>query len=231
MFHSLKLGLPAIHREGFRFIAIFAIVTVFLFVLWEPLGWLGVVATLWCVYFFRDPERVTPVREGLVVSPADGVVSQIALDVPPSELGMDQQLRLRISIFMDVFDTHVNRIPVDGVVQKLAYRPGKFINATLDKASQDNERNSIRIAMRDGRELAVVQVAGLIARRIVCELKEGQAVRAGERLGMIRFGSKLDVYLPPGVEPLVIEGQRMLAAETVLADFRSSEPRRLGEIR
>lgn len=231
MFHSLKLGLPAIHREGFRFIAIFAIVTVFLFVLWEPLGWLGIIATLWCIYFFRDPERVTPVREGLVVSPADGVVSQIALDVPPSELGMDQQLRPRISIFMDVFDTHVNRIPVDGVVQKLAYRPGKFINATLDKASQDNERNSIRIAMQDERELAVVQVAGLIARRIVCELKEGQAVRAGERLGMIRFGSKLDVYLPPGVEPLVIEGQRMLAAETVLADFRSSEPRRLGEIR
>lgn len=231
MFHSLKLGLPAIHREGFRFIAIFVIVTVFLFVLWEPLGWLGVVATLWCVYFFRDPERVTPVREGLVVSPADGVVSQIALDVPPPELGMDQQLRPRISIFMDVFDTHVNRIPVDGVVQKLAYRPGKFINATLDKASQDNERNSIRIATQDGRDLAVVQVAGLIARRIVCDLKEGQAVQAGERLGMIRFGSKLDVYLPSGVEPLVIEGQRMLAAETVLADFRSSESRRLGEIR
>ena len=231
MFHTLIAGLPSIHREGYRFIAIFAVVTVILFALWDPLGWLGVIATLWCVYFFRDPERVTPVRDGLVVSPADGFVSQIAEDVAPSELGMGPEPRHRISVFMDIFDTHVNRIPVDGVVRTLAYRPGKFINATLDKASQDNERNGIRIELPDGRDIAVVQIAGLIARRIVCELSEGQTVRAGQRLGMIRFGSRLDIYLPPGIAPLAIEGQRTIAAETVLADLQSGEPRRLGEMR
>jgi phosphatidylserine decarboxylase len=231
MFRHWIDDLPALHREGLRFILIFAVVTAILFVVWEPLGWLGVILTLWCVYFFRDPARVTPVREGLVVSPADGIVSRIAEVAPPAELGMGAEARTRVSIFMNVFDVHVNRMPVDGVVQAIAYRPGKFVNATLDKASEHNERNGIRVALEDGRDLGVVQIAGLVARRIVCDVREGQAVRVGERLGMIRFGSRLDVYLPPATMPLVIEGQRMLAGETVLADLKSDEGRRLGEIR
>lgn len=231
MFRNWIDDLPALHREGFRFILIFAVVTAILFAVWEPLGWLGVILTLWCVYFFRDPARVTPVREGLVVSPADGIVSRIAEAPPPAELGMGADARMRISIFMNVFDTHVNRIPVAGVVQGIAYRPGRFLNATLDKASEHNERNGLRILLDDGRDLGVVQIAGLVARRIVCEVREGQAVRVGERLGMIRFGSRLDVYLPPATAPLVIEGQRMLAGETVLADLKSDEGCRLGEIR
>lgn len=223
--------LPALHREGLRFIAIFAVVTVVLFVVWPPLGWVGCLLTLWCVYFFRDPERVTPVRPNLVVSPADGIVVQIADVAPPEELEMDPTPRPRISIFMNVFDVHVNRVPIAGTVRGLAYRPGKFFNATLDKASRDNERNAVRIGLPDGRDIVVVQIAGLIARRIVCDLRGDQEVRTGERLGMIRFGSRVDVYLPQGTSPQVIVGQRMLAAETVLADFQSAEGARLGEMR
>jgi phosphatidylserine decarboxylase len=219
MFRNWTDSLPALHREGPRFILIFAVVTAILFVVWEPLGWLGVILTLWCVYFFRDPARVTPMREGLVVSPADGIVSRIAEVPPPAELGMGAAARTRISIFMNVFDTHVNRVPVDGTVQGIAYRPGKFVNATLDKASDHNERNGIRIALEDGRDLAVVQIAGLVARRIVSFTAAGSEIGQGERIGMIRFGSRVDLYLPLTAEVLVAVGQTAVAGETVIARF------------
>ena len=207
------------HPEGFRFLAIFAAITLVLFLLWEPLGWIGVGLTVWCYYFFRDPERVTPDRPGLVVSPADGIVSLIEPAVPPAELGMADMPLTRVSVFMSVFNCHVNRSPVAGEVTAISYRPGKFFNASLDKASADNERNSLRIRMADGRDLAVVQIAGLVARRILCFVKPGDRLGTGERFGLIRFGSRLDVYLPPGVEPLVRVGQTMVVGETVLADL------------
>ncbi|MFC7704790.1 phosphatidylserine decarboxylase [Plastorhodobacter daqingensis] len=212
-----------IHREGYKFIAIFAAVTLVLFFLSEILGWIGVGLTVWCYYFFRDPARVTPLRDGLILSPADGVVSLIEPAVPPEELGLGPDPMTRVSVFMNVFNCHVNRAPVPGIVTRIAYRPGKFLNASLDKASADNERNSLAIRMEDGRSIAVVQIAGLVARRILCEVKEGQALGAGERFGMIRFGSRLDTYLPEGVAPLVSIGQTTIAGETVLADMASAE--------
>ncbi|TDE35926.1 phosphatidylserine decarboxylase [Antarcticimicrobium sediminis] len=207
------------HREGIKFVAIFAAVTVVLFLISEVLGWIGVGLTVWCYYFFRDPERVTPPREGLVVSPADGIVSLIEPAVPPAELGMPDQPLTRVSVFMSVFNCHVNRTPIAGEITAIAYRPGKFFNASLDKASVDNERNSLAIRMADGRSLAVVQIAGLVARRIVCFTEIGAKMQTGERFGLIRFGSRLDVYLPEGVEPMVEIGQTMVAGETVLADL------------
>ena len=207
------------HPEGRRFVAIFAVIAVVLFLVWEPLGWLGVMLTVWCYYFFRDPERVTPARPDLVISPADGIVSLIEPAVPPAELGMADLPLTRVSVFMNVFNCHVNRAPVAGTVRSIAYRPGKFFNASLDKASVDNERNSLAITMPDGREVAVVQIAGLVARRIVCFVAPGTALAAGERFGLIRFGSRLDVYLPEGVTPLVAIGQTMVAGETVIADL------------
>lgn len=216
--------LKPMHPEGLRFVALFAAVTVGLFFVSSILGWIGVGLTIWCYYFFRDPKRVSPVREGLIVSPADGVVSLIEMAVPPPELGMSYQALTRISVFMSVFNCHVNRAPIAGKVVEIAYRPGKFFNASLDKASADNERNSLRIEMPDGRQLAVVQIAGLVARRIMCFVDTGQAVQTGERFGLIRFGSRLDVYLPDGVTPLVSLGQNMIAGETVLADLASDEP-------
>ncbi|WP_425052574.1 phosphatidylserine decarboxylase [Psychromarinibacter sp. S121] len=214
------------HPEGRRFVAIFAAITVVLFLIWQPLGWLGVGATVWCYYFFRDPVRVTPVREGLVVSPADGVVSLIEPAVPPAELGMPDVPLTRVSVFMSVFNCHVNRAPVAGRVTAVAYRPGKFFNASLDKASTDNERNGLAIEMADGRTLAVVQIAGLVARRIVCFTAPEKRLAAGERFGLIRFGSRLDVYLPEGSVPLVALGQTMIAGETVIADLASDEDTR-----
>lgn len=220
-----------LHREGRRFLALFAGATVVLFLVWSPLGWLGVGLTVWCYYFFRDPDRVTPVRPGLMVSPADGVVSMIGPAAPPAELGLGPAPMTRISVFMNVFDCHVNRAPIAGRVSKRAYRPGKFLNASLDKASVDNERSAIAIDTGDGRVVAVVQIAGLVARRILCDVAEGSVLSTGERFGMIRFGSRLDVYLPDGVAPLVAEGQRTVAGETVIADLASPEPARRGEIR
>ncbi len=220
-----------IHREGWPFIALFAIAAVLLGLLWEPLGWLGLVATGWCAYFFRNPDRVTPSRAGLVISPADGVICMVGHAVPPAELGMGSEPRMRVSVFMSVFDVHVNRVPIDGRVVKIAYKPGKFVNAALDKASEDNERMAVRLEMADGREVAFVQIAGLVARRIKCDLSEGQEVTAGQRFGLIRFGSRVDVYLPDGVSPLVACGQRMIAGETVLADLESGEAARAGEVR
>jgi phosphatidylserine decarboxylase len=223
--------LKPIHREGYRFIGLFAAGTLVLFLLFRPLGWLGLGLTIWCYYFFRDPDRVTPVREGLIVAPADGFVSAIEPAVPPAELGMGPVTLTRISIFMNVFDCHVNRAPVGGRIDRIAYRPGKFLNASLDKASEENERNALSIVLPDSRRLAVVQIAGLVARRIVCEVATGDAIETGARFGMIRFGSRLDVYLPEGVAPLVAIGQYTTAGETVIADLRSDEPPRLGLVR
>lgn len=217
------------HPEGLRFVAIFAAVTLMLFLIWEPLGWLGVLLTIWCYYFFRDPKRSVPQGESLIISPADGVVSLIEPSVPPAELGVGDQPLTRVSVFMSVFNCHVNRAPVAGRVFATAYRPGKFFNASLDKASEHNERNSMAIEMADGRKLVVVQIAGLVARRIVSFVLTGQVLRAGERFGLIRFGSRLDVYLPEGVVPLVALGQIMVAGETVIADMAapSNSPARL----
>jgi phosphatidylserine decarboxylase len=217
---SMRSQLAPITPEGYPFIGAFAFASLILFWLWTPLGWLGTIATLWCIYFFRDPVRVTPVREGLVVAPADGRVSQITTAAPPHELGLGAKPLPRISIFMSVFNCHVNRSPVTGRVEKIVYQPGKFVNADLDKASLDNERNSL-VIVAGATRLAVVQIAGLVARRIVCFEKEGQPVGAGERFGMIRFGSRLDIYLPENTPPLVAVGQTAIAGETVLADLLS----------
>jgi phosphatidylserine decarboxylase len=224
----LSTFLKPMHREGYRFVAVFAAATAVLFWLAEPLGWIGVCLTVWCYYFFRDPPRVTPLRDGLVISPADGVVSMIGPAIPPEELGLGPAAMTRISVFMNVFNCHVNRLPIAGTIMKVAYRPGKFLNASLDKASVDNERNALAVRLPDGRDYAVVQIAGLVARRIVCDVKAGQRLRTGERFGMIRFGSRLDIYLPAGVQPLIALGQSALAGETVLADLASDEPARVG---
>ncbi len=207
------------HPEGRKFVAIFAAVTLLLFLVSDLLGWIGVGLTIWCYYFFRDPERVPPLRDGVIVSPADGVVSLIERAVPPEELGMTRDALIRISVFMSVFNCHVNRMPVGGRIEAVAYRPGKFFNASLDKASADNERNSLHIRMDDGRDVAVVQIAGLVARRIVCFVKPGDRLATADRFGLIRFGSRLDVYLPEGVLPAVRVGQTMIAGETILADL------------
>ena len=205
--------------------------TLLLWWLWTPLVVLGLVLTCWCIYFFRDPERVTPTRKGLVISPADGVVQMIEEAVPPSELDMGETPLTRVSVFMNVFNVHVNRIPTDGKITRLAYRPGKFVNASLDKASIDNERQAVRMVTEDGQEIAFVQIAGLVARRILCSLANDQPVRAGERFGMIRFGSRVDVFLPEGVTPMVCVGQTTIAGETVLADLTASSQASLGEVR
>lgn len=227
----LSTFVKPMHREGRKFVSIFAGVTLILFLIWAPLGWLGVGLTVWCYYFFRDPERVTPSRAGLMVSPADGVVSLLEPAVPPVELGLGDAPMMRISVFMSVFNCHVNRLPLAGRVTRVAYRPGKFLNASLDKASSDNERNGLAVETGDGLRYGVVQIAGLVARRILCEVKEGQELMTGERFGLIRFGSRLDIYLPEGVNPLVCIGQTMIAGETVLADMTSAEPARTGGVR
>ncbi|WP_420404062.1 phosphatidylserine decarboxylase [Nisaea sp.] len=227
----LKGVLVPVAREGYPFIAAFAVLTLLLYAVWEPLGFVGILLTLWCVYFFRNPDRVTPAREGLVITPADGVVQMIVDAAPPKQLEMGDTPMCRVSIFMNVFDCHVNRIPVDGQVAKLAYVPGRFVNAAFDKASEENERQLVSVEMKDGRKVAFVQIAGLVARRIICYLQEGQPVRAGERFGLIRFGSRVDVYLPEGVNPLVTVGQRAVAGETVIADLNATEAARRGEVR
>lgn len=227
----LSTVIKPVHKEGYPFIGLFAAVTAVLFLIWQPLGWVGVVLTVWCYYFFRDPDRHTPQRVGLLVSPADGVVSLIEPAAPPPELGLGEAPLTRVSVFMNVFNCHVNRVPIAGTITAVAYRPGKFLNASLDKASVDNERNAVAVQMADGRQIAVVQIAGLVARRIVCDVKPGAVLETGERFGMIRFGSRLDIYLPEGVRPLVALGQTMVSGETVIADLSSDEPARLAEVR
>lgn len=227
----LKPVLVPVHRAGWPFIALFAGATLVLGLIWAPLWALGGILTLCCVYFFRDPDRVTPTRPGLAISPADGIVQMVTPAAPPPELEMGDTALSRISIFMNVFDCHVNRSPVSGRITKLAYRPGRFLNASRDTASERNERQSIRVTMEDNRDVACVQIAGLVARRILCSVSQDQSIRAGERIGMIRFGSRVDVYLPDGVAPLVAPGQKTVGGETVLADFKATEPKREGEIR
>jgi phosphatidylserine decarboxylase len=223
--------LVPIHKAGWPFIALFIAASVVLGYFVEPLLWIGLIVTGWCVYFFRDPPRMTPLRPGLVVAPADGRVQYVGPAKPPAELGLGDGEMTRISIFLNVFDVHINRIPLDGTVTRLEYHAGKFVNAALDKASEDNERQSVLIETGDGRRLGVVQIAGLVARRIVCNLEPGQVVKAGERFGLIRFGSRTDLFLPDGVAPLVAVGQRAVGAETVLADLASDEGPRLAEVR
>jgi phosphatidylserine decarboxylase len=231
MHPALKSVIAPIHRDGWPFVVIAFVAAAALGLVWYPLFYVAAVGACWVAYFFRDPHRVTPTRPGLVVSPADGRVALIVAAPPPPELEMGAERRVRISIFLNIFDVHVNRIPVDGVVGALSYRAGKFVNAALDKASEDNERMSVRIDLPNGAMLGLVQIAGLVARRIRCDLAQFERVQAGARYGLIRFGSRLDVYLPPGVAPLVAVGQKAVAGETVLADLHSEEPAREGEVR
>jgi phosphatidylserine decarboxylase len=219
--------LKPMHPEGWKFVPVFAAVTLVLFLIWDPLGWIGVGLTIWCYYFFRDPKRSVPQNTGLLVSPADGVVSLIERAVPPAGLGLSPEALVRVSVFMSVFNCHVNRAPIAGKVTAVVYRPGKFFNASLDKASEENERNALAIEMADGRTIAVVQIAGLVARRILCWTKPGDSLATGERFGLIRFGSRLDVYLPEGVEPQVALGQTMVAGETVIALIGQDMPARV----
>ena len=214
----LRRTLAPVHPDGWKFIAIAALATLLFFLLWRPLGWAGLILTLWIAYFFRDPWRVTPVRQGLIVSPADGVVVALGPAPPPPELDMGAEPMPRIGIFLNLFDVHIARTPTAGRVAARRYTKGRFVNASLDKASLDNERLAIRLAAAEPPDIAFVLIAGLVARRIVCPAYEGQRLAAGERIGLIRFGSRVDVYIPPPYRPLVAIGQRMVGGETVLAD-------------
>ena len=224
----LNTFIKPMHREGIKFILIFSVISLILFFIYIPLGWVGIGLTIWCYYFFRDPKRTIPVRDGLLVSPADGVISLIEKTMPPPELDIKKEALTRISVFMNVFNCHVNRSPIAGKVMEINYRPGKFFNASLDKASVDNERNSLVLQIPDGRQIVVVQIAGLVARRIVSFVKPKQTLRIGQRFGLIRFGSRVDIYLPTGVQPLVCIGQIMVSGETVIADLNSKELARDG---
>ena len=216
--NTIKNAIPPIHPEGYRFIAIFGVISVMLGWIWGPLLYAGLALTLWCALFFRDPVRVTPVSDDLVISPADGKVSFVGKLVPPKELGLGSEEMLRISVFMNVFNCHVNRSPVRGKIERIIYTKGSFLNAEMDKASEENERNALVLSTEHG-DMAVVQIAGLVARRIVCWTQEGVEIGAGERFGLIRFGSRLDVYLPATVNPNVSLGQIAVAGETVLANY------------
>jgi phosphatidylserine decarboxylase len=233
--HGLSSVRVAIHPDGWPFIGVFAVIAAVLSAISGILGALGWILTAWCAYFFRDPDRVVPTRAGLLVAPADGVVQAIVECDPPVELNMPalpNGLRYaRFSIFLNVFDVHINRMPISGTILQKMYVPGKFFNASLDKASTDNERLGLRVRLEDGREIAVVQIAGLVARRIVSWVDSDQTLKSGERFGMIRFGSRVDVYLPSDIPMQAIVGQRMIGGETVIADLASTEPARTGEIR
>jgi len=224
----LRRVLAPLHPDGFKFVATGVLATLLLFLLWAPAGWAAAVVTLWMVYFFRDPWRVTPTRPGLLISPADGIVVSIAAATPPAELAMGDMAVVRIGIFLNIFDVHVTRAPVGGRVAAMRYTKGRFVNASLDKASEGNERLAIRIAPPEGPDVAFVLVAGLVARRIVCNLYDGQQVATGQRVGIIRFGSRVDIYCPPPYVPMVLAGQRMVGGETVIADRLAEEPPRQG---
>lgn len=224
----LKIVAVPMHKEGRKFVATFAVITLVLALIWEPLFWIGVGLTVWCYYFFRDPVRVIPQQQGLVLSPADGVVSLIEQVVPSRDLGLGDDPLTRVSVFMNVFNCHVNRAPIAGRVMQVVYHHGKFLNASLDKASEHNERNSVTIETPQGVRIGVVQIAGLVARRIVCFVQEGDTLDIGHRFGLIRFGSRLDIYLPKGVTPLVSVGQTAVAGETVLADLANPDQQRPG---
>jgi len=226
LIETIAEQITPVHPDGYKFLALGAGVTLLCFLLWPPLGWLGALATAWIAYFFRDPPRVTPLREGLIIAPGDGKICALERVRPPGELGLGDSERLRISIFLSVFDVHINRAPLAGRIARSVYVQGSFLNAALDKASELNERRATVIVAPDGTEIAVVQIAGLIARRIVGFVREGESVGTGQRIGLIRFGSRVDLYLPPGREALVAFGQRAIGGETVLADLKSPEPER-----
>jgi len=215
---SIRNALPPVHPEGYKFIVIFAIITLLIGWLWSPLFYLGLALTIWCALFFRDPKRVTPISDELVISPADGKVSHVGKVVPPAELNLGDEPLLRVSVFMNVFNCHVNRAPMKGKIERVVYKKGSFLNAELDKASDENERNSLVINTEQG-EIAVVQIAGLVARRIVCWAEQNETIDQGERFGLIRFGSRLDVYLPDTAHASVAVGQTAVAGETILARF------------
>ncbi len=227
----LRYVFHPIHPAAWPFVAVAVVLTVGLGMVHGALTLIGLAGVAFCLYFFRDPHRTTPTRSGLVVAPADGVITAIEQAAPPPEMDMPGERLTRVSTFLSVLDVHVNRIPCDGQVVRSVYHPGRFFNAALDKASDLNERHSVRLLTPEGKTVVFVQIAGLIARRIICDLEEGQQVRAGERFGLIRFGSRVDVYLPPDTNPLVAIGQHTLGGETVLADFLSNEPARHGEER
>ena len=219
---TIKKTLVPIHREGYPFILAFFVGSLLLGLIWEPLFWLGLILTIWCIYFFRDPERFTPVDDQLVIAPADGIVSAVGPAIPPQELGLSGEM-MRVSVFMDVFSCHINRAPVRGRISLIEHRPGKFLNADLDKASQENERNGLVLETSHG-PVGVVQIAGLVARRIVCWAEAPSEIAAGERFGLIRFGSRVDVYLPADARPRVSVGQTAVGGETVIAEFGSLAP-------
>ena len=218
---TVRNAFVPIHKAGYPFIGAFAVVTLLLGLFSTSLFWIGLILTAWCAYFFRDPVRVTPADDRLVISPADGVVSSVGPAIPPRELGLGAAEMTRVSVFMNVFSCHVNRAPVRGRISRIEYRPGRFLNAELDKASQENERNGIVIDSPNG-SVAAVQVAGLVARRILCWAEAGGNIAVGERFGLIRFGSRVDVFLPKGATPRVAVGQTAVAGETVIAEFGGS---------
>ena len=216
----LKIILVPIHKEGFKFIMIFAFATILLALMNNTLGTIGLVLTLWCVFFFRDPERFTPQGENLIISPADGVINLIEQNAtPPEELGLANSDWTKVSVFLNVFNVHVNRAPIAGTITTVNYKPGKFFSANLAEASAENERNSAVVQTKNGQQVVFVQVAGLVARRIISDLKEGQQVQAGDRYGIIRFGSRADIYLPKTTKLKVLVGQTMVGGETVMAEL------------
>ena len=226
---TVKRRFPSVHPEGRKYAVISGAITLLAFLLgWDFLGWVLVGVTIWVASFFRDPVRTTPRGENFIVAPADGLITMIARVPPPPELrgpeGLAEGDYTRVSIFMSVFDVHINRSPITGRVKRIAYVPGKFINADLDKASEDNERQHFLVEGSDGLRIGFTQIAGLVARRILSFVKEGDAVEAGQRVGLIRFGSRVDVYLPAGTAPRVILGQRSIAGETVLAEIGVDTP-------
>lgn len=224
IFDSIRSVLARPHPAGLPFIGAGLAVLVIGLIFAEWLAWLGLIFTLFCLYFFRDPERVAPPRADAVLAPADGLIVIVDTAIPPAELGLGMIPRPRVCIFLSVLDVHVNRSPAAGIVTRIAYRHGAFVNAALDKASESNERNALAIRLADGREIAVVQIAGLIARRIICSVHEGDMLPAGARFGMIRFGSRTDLYLPAGTVPLVARGQRAIGGETVIATLAPHAP-------
>jgi len=238
---AIKILFIPIHPAGWPFIVGFALVSLILSLFSEALGIIGLVLTCWCLYFFRNPKRITPIREGLIVSPADGVVQSITRVALPAELDSEKhkddplfkaKTLTRVSVFLNVFNVHVNRVPANGEITEVNYHPGKFFNASLDKASVHNERSTVVMKLADhNSSIVFVQIAGLIARRIICEAKKGHEVKAGDVYGIIRFGSRMDIYLPPRVNPQVIVGQTMIGGETIIADTKSKEKIREGESR
>jgi phosphatidylserine decarboxylase len=226
---SIANAFVPIHRDGYKFVFAAALATLVLFLLAPPLGWLVAIATAWCAYFFRDPDRITPVRKGLVVSAGDGRITGMAAVVPPRELEVGPEPRTRISVFLSIFDVHIVRAPVAGRIVKSHYVPGTFLNAELDKASEDNERLALVIETEEGEKVGVVLIAGLIARRIVTFVSEGASVARGERIGLIRFGSRVDVYLPANACVLVALGQTAIGGETILAELVSAGAARQAE--